>query len=338
VRPGPGGAGRPDGFAGGPGPGVGGTCLWLEWEHRGVRARLPLIRPLVIGRHAGSDVCLPDPTVSRRHAVVSPVGGRVQVDAAGSTNGIGLELLRADKATLSPGQSFRIGGTEFRLVLARAPLQQLQMRQQPIPRTLSADRTVWPAQIGKQNSIPFAVLGAAFLVVLLTAGGALWYMRAGGTGPTGSSPTSNPADVVGVTPTVEQFAADWSSAPAVTDGVAVKYPPDWHVSQPTADQVVLRQPDSPDDRPVPNITLTFEPGVAVTQPTAIDGMSTPEAVVVAGLQGWEYHQTGLVAPFASTFMDLPYHGGRLEVAATRGPGVNLVPQLEEILKTLQVGQ
>jgi hypothetical protein len=67
-------------------------------------------------------------------------------------------------------------------------------------------------------------------------------------------------------------------------------------------------------------------------------MSTPEPIIVAGLQGWEYHQVGLVAPSAATFIDLPYHGGRLQMAATRGPAVNLVPQLDEILKTLAVAQ
>jgi hypothetical protein len=45
-----------------------------------------------------------------------------------------------------------------------------------------------------------------------------------------------------------------------------------------------------------------------------------------------------VAPSASTFIDLPYRGGRLQITATRGPTVNLVPQLEEILKTMEVAQ
>jgi hypothetical protein len=34
-------------------------------------------------------------------------------------------------------------------------------------------------------------------------------------------------------------------------------------------------------------------------------------------------------------MDLAYNGGRLEIAVTRGPAVDLVPQMEEILKTLE---
>ena len=107
---------RPGGTEGAGGAG-GSTGLWLEWERSGVRSRLPLDRPLVIGRDAGSDIRLADPTVSRRHAVVSIVAGQIVVDATGSTNGIQLDRGRADKVALSPGQSFRIGDTEFRVVL-----------------------------------------------------------------------------------------------------------------------------------------------------------------------------------------------------------------------------
>jgi hypothetical protein len=64
-------------------------------------------------------------------------------------------------------------------------------------------------------------------------------------------------------------------------------------------------------------------------------MSTPEAITFAGLQGWEYHQVGLVVPSAADFIDLPYRGGRLHISATCAPTVNLVPQMKEILKTLQ---
>lgn len=156
------------------------------------------------------------------------------------------------------------------------------------------------------------------------------------TGGGSSSPDSS--DGAGVTPPLEQVSSDWASAPTLTGGVSVKYPSDWQADQITANVIIMRQPDSPHDRPVPNITFSFEPGVTVTQPGLVDGMSPAQPVTVAGLEGWEYHQTGLVAPSASTFIDLPYRGGRLQITATRGPTVNLVPQLEEILKTMEVAQ
>jgi hypothetical protein len=97
--------------------------MWLEWERAGIRSRLPLDRPLVIGRDPSSDVRLVDPTVSRRHAIVSIVAGQAVVDASGSTNGIQLARGRADKVALSPGQPFRIGDTEFRVALGGAGAQ-----------------------------------------------------------------------------------------------------------------------------------------------------------------------------------------------------------------------
>jgi hypothetical protein len=137
---------------------------------------------------------------------------------------------------------------------------------------------------------------------------------------------------------LSKVSSDWASAPAVANGISVRYPSDWQVTQLGANVISFRQPGSPDDRPVPNIAISFEPGATVTQPGLVDGMSPAQPITVAGLQGWEYHQTGLVAPSASTFIDLPYLGGRLQITATRGPTVNLVPQLEEILKTMEVAQ
>jgi hypothetical protein len=148
--------------------------------------------------------------------------------------------------------------------------------------------------------------------------------------------TASTVGQTGVVPPVEQVSDSWAAAPSVTDGVTLRYPPDWHADQSSdGTQVVLRQPNSPTDRPVPTISVSFEPGVAVTQPPTTDGMSSPKPIAVAGLQGWEYHQVGLVVPSAEDFVDLPYRGGRLQISATLGPTVNLVPQMEEILKTLQ---
>jgi hypothetical protein len=97
--------------------------VWLEWERAGITSRLPLNRPLTIGRDAGCDIRMAEPTVSRRHAVVSLVGGQPLVDATGSTNGIQLDRGRADRVSLSVGQSFRIGDATFRVIGAQGPAQ-----------------------------------------------------------------------------------------------------------------------------------------------------------------------------------------------------------------------
>jgi hypothetical protein len=99
------------------------TGLWLEWERAESRSRRVLDKPLIIGRDPSSSIRLDDPTVSRRHAVVSIAAGQVLVDAAGSTNGIVVDGARVEKVSLVPGQSFRIGDATFRVVLAPVPRQ-----------------------------------------------------------------------------------------------------------------------------------------------------------------------------------------------------------------------
>jgi len=343
----------------------GATDLYLKWETAGVRTRRLLDRPLTIGRDAGCDICLAERTVSRRHAVVSIVGGRVHIDATTSTNGIKLMEGRSNRATLDVGQSFGIGETTFSVVArpagqaaaaaasqpnAALPAPQ-QFAPQPVPPPIfrpphmapppiqpgfqPAFQSVAPQRYSAQpqKHLSLAVLGAICLVAVLALGGAAWYIT--GFDPSFGS-SSDSSDGLGVAPTLQQVDSSWTYTPAVTDGVSVKYPPDWHADQPIRNQVVLREPDSPNDRPVPNIAFAFDQGVSATRPAAVEGMSAPVQTTVAGLQGWEYHQVGFGTPSTATFIDLPYHGGRLQITATRGPAVNLVPQLDEILKTMEV--
>lgn len=89
---------------------------WLEWQGSGGSTRRPLDRPLGIGRDPLNDICLPELSVSRRHAVVSLVGGQIVVDASSSQNGIVLGDSRVPRATVVAGQPFVIGETTFRVV------------------------------------------------------------------------------------------------------------------------------------------------------------------------------------------------------------------------------
>lgn len=208
-------------------PGVvgsgGAVGLWLEWQRAGVVARLPLDRALVIGRDPSSDVCLVEPTVSRRHAVVSLVGGQPFVDASGSTNGIVLESGRTDRAALSPGQTFRVGDTGFRVV--GAPVGQPVAASPAAPQQFAPQPMAMPPGYGRQSgygpqpaygqppvppvfaAAPFAsrprsqsrgpllAVGSvgimAILVVVSLVGLALMHPFGGGT--SGSTSDSNPA-------------------------------------------------------------------------------------------------------------------------------------------------
>jgi hypothetical protein len=197
--------------------------LWLEWERGGVQSRLVLDRPLVIGRDRSSHVCLPEPTVSRRHAVVSLVDGQPFVDASGSTNGLKLDSGRADRTALNLGQPFTIGSTVFRVV--GGPLAAQARPRQAVPQRPGASvPTVWPplaqppvppypypprspaggfagpwGRTGGQARGPLAVAVALGLVAVLVAGSlvGLAVLRGGSNeSPASSSQGTLAADTV----------------------------------------------------------------------------------------------------------------------------------------------
>lgn len=73
---------------------------------------LPIEPDLTIGRE-GCDVVLPDPEVSRRHAVMRVLdSGAAAIEDLGSTNGTWVNDERADGPTpIVPGDVVRLGNT-----------------------------------------------------------------------------------------------------------------------------------------------------------------------------------------------------------------------------------
>jgi hypothetical protein len=69
------------------------------------------------GRSNEADLFLGDVTVSRRHAEFSVDGGSLTVRDLGSTNGIYVNMVPVDEATLSPGDEVIIG--KFHLIVVR---------------------------------------------------------------------------------------------------------------------------------------------------------------------------------------------------------------------------
>ena len=63
----------------------------------------------VLGSDPSCDVCLPNPTVSRRHAVITVNGSSTELEDMQSTNGTLLRSQRIEKAPLEPGDIFVIG-------------------------------------------------------------------------------------------------------------------------------------------------------------------------------------------------------------------------------------
>jgi two-component system, NtrC family, sensor kinase len=68
-------------------------------------------RAVMIGRHVGSSLPLPDSEVSRRHAQLSPRGTDWIVTDLGSSNGIYVNGKQCDQAVLSEGDEIIVGGS-----------------------------------------------------------------------------------------------------------------------------------------------------------------------------------------------------------------------------------
>ncbi|HEX2032113.1 MAG TPA: FHA domain-containing protein, partial [Actinomycetota bacterium] len=74
-----------------------------------------------IGR-ASAAIMLSDAEVSRRHAVVRPVEGGLQVEDLGSTNGTWLNGRRIAEPTVARhGDVIRVGRTQFEVVVEGPP-------------------------------------------------------------------------------------------------------------------------------------------------------------------------------------------------------------------------
>ena len=69
------------------------------------------------GRSEESDLFLGDVTVSRRHAEFTLEGDELTVRDLGSTNGIYVNMVPMDEATLQPGDEIIIG--KFHLIVVR---------------------------------------------------------------------------------------------------------------------------------------------------------------------------------------------------------------------------
>ena len=154
---------------------AGAAASWIEWQGPAGSGRRPLDRPLRIGRDPGCDICIADPSVSRRHAIISAAAGHVLVDAGGSKNGLTLAGTRVPRATILPGQPFVIGGTTFCVV----PMSGAQPQD-----TRQAGQQAMPAATANHTGIALGlVLGGIIIAAIVGAG--LLFMNSGKSSPGG---------------------------------------------------------------------------------------------------------------------------------------------------------
>ncbi len=77
--------------------------------------------PIVVGRDSAAGLCLDDPELSRRHAMISPAAGAVRIRDLGSTNGVRIDgqpdRLGSVGTDAGPGALIRLGGSLLRVDL-----------------------------------------------------------------------------------------------------------------------------------------------------------------------------------------------------------------------------
>ncbi|MBQ8927333.1 MAG: FHA domain-containing protein [Oscillospiraceae bacterium] len=76
---------------------------------------------ILLGRHISADIRLPDPSVSRYHAVLTVSGGIWRITDLDSRSGTYVNDKRVHSTRLIPGDSIRLGNTRLRLVRQGQP-------------------------------------------------------------------------------------------------------------------------------------------------------------------------------------------------------------------------
>lgn len=75
---------------------------------------IPFYTRLTIGRQSANDIVLPDPTVSKRHAIVGRVKGQTVVKDLGSRNGTFVNGDKVEKSILLSGDRLKVGSVNLR--------------------------------------------------------------------------------------------------------------------------------------------------------------------------------------------------------------------------------
>lgn len=121
-----------------------------------------------------------------------------------------------------------------------------------------------------------------------------------------------------------------------TIGVNLHYPDDWMlVEQDNQRSIAFYPPGANRQQPGPLITLSFLPDRPYNPDDPLIATGTEaQPVLVGDVEGHQYRDDKYAIPTQSSYIELPHRGGTIFIAATRGPHVNLVPQLEEILTTV----
>jgi putative peptide zinc metalloprotease protein len=127
-------------------------------------SRVPILRAMTIGRGPRSTVRLTDPTVSRRHARLTPAGPEVTIEDAGSSHGTWVDGRRvAGTVALRDGALIRLGDQKF--VVERRRGEQ------------EAARTIVVSDPGPAEGRPALLPGSAIKRLPASEGSRRWVLR-----------------------------------------------------------------------------------------------------------------------------------------------------------------
>lgn len=150
------------------------------------------------------------------------------------------------------------------------------------------------------------------------------------------TPIASAQTTAGTAPTLAVVAPSWQSYRNDPIGVTFRYPPDWKAVEDADKNGVTLFPAGQDPSlPGPNILMRFSALSRYSgSPSPAPNQSQSQAITIAGVAGHWSEDTGNPVPTASYNVELPYRNGVFFISATKGPVVNLVPQEQEIVKTL----
>ena len=148
--------------------------------------------------------------------------------------------------------------------------------------------------------------------------------------------TKGASDLKGETYRVELISNAWKTYRDPVSGFSVRYPAEWIArSSPGVPKLSLYPPGSDTRLPVPNISLTYRPDITISRTRAY-ALANKKQIIVNGSEGIQYEDSQEKVPSQGGYVEFPYRNGIMYVSATMGPGVNLVPQMLEIVKTLKL--
>lgn len=119
----------------------------------------PVTGPVVIGRAPECDITVHVDEISRRHALVKPVGDGLSVEDLESSNGTYINATRVQQGFLSPGDELRLDAVRFVLV---APGVETSA---PVGRLQTPDPAAKPGPAVARRWLPIVLTAAVLLAI-----------------------------------------------------------------------------------------------------------------------------------------------------------------------------